>query len=81
MQAVTAEFGNEQNTGIVRHDLATFYNSPCLLVQPNGTTTIMEGTKDIVMGNVLFDSPQTILNTLAQRGSNETITANSVKTY
>lgn len=81
MDAVTAEFGNEQNTGIVRHDLTAFYNAPCLLVQPNGITTIMEGTKDIEMGNVLTEQPQIILENLVQRGSAETITANSVKTY
>lgn len=81
MDAVTAEFGNEQNTGIVRHDLTAFYNAPCLLVQPNGMTTIMEGTKDIEMGNLLTEQPHIILENLVQRGSAETITANSVKTY
>lgn len=81
MDAVTAEFGNSENTGIVRHDLTTFYNSPALLVQPNGITTIMEGTKDIEMGNVLDDQPQVILNRLVARGSTETITTNSIRTY
>jgi len=81
MEALTNEFGNEQNTSIVRHDLTTFYNAPCLLVQPNGMTTIMEGTRDIEMGNLLFDSAESILQKLVQQGSAETITANSKKTY
>ncbi len=81
MDAITAEFGSEQHTGIVRHDLDTFYNSPALLVQPNGITTIMKGTKDIEMGNVLVNSPQQILLNLVASGSDQTITLNSVKTY
>lgn len=81
MDAILAEFGQETHTSVIRHDLSSFYNAPCLLVQPNGMTTIMEGTKDVYMGNVIKDDAQDILTRLSLRGSTTTITANSVKTY
>ncbi len=81
LAAVTAEFGNSTTTGIVRHDLDSFYNAPCLLVQPNGLTTIMQGTADVPTGDLLTDGPVYVMKQLAKYGGVSTITANAHKTY
>lgn len=66
---------------ITIHSLADFYASPALLVQPTGVVTVTQETKDVCMGNILTDQPETIIERLRSVNGLLTITTNAEKTY
>lgn len=71
----------ENKIRITSHTLADFYASPALLVQPTGAVTVTQGTKDVHMGNILTDQPESIIRRLQLVNGLFTITSNAQKTY
>lgn len=66
---------------ISSHSLEDFHNSPALLVQPTGLTTITQGNQDVLIGNILEFSPQTFINRCVEWGVLHNINKNAIKTY
>lgn len=78
--ALVAEFGDAFGR-LTRHGTSIFANAPALLVQPSGVATVLQGTTDVVVGDVLRDDPQSIIRNIAGLGGLKFIAVNGSRTY